>query len=184
MKNDKNLGAINVGAVIVVLAIIVIGVVFYLMQNNSGNTPETNPTPPPPPASMTSAEAPMSAQNNSGQSGKVTLTEVNGQTKVVIEVASGPRGTQQPAYMNLGDCSALGSLKYNLNPVVDGRSETTLQPALHFIHGLGQLTVNVRSSSAPNASVISCGTITDALDRAMNGEINGSIRSEGTLEIQ
>jgi hypothetical protein len=182
--NEKQSGAASAGIIVAIVIVVVAGLAFFLTRNNNpADNGQNTTTPPPPPASMAPAEAPMTAQDSSGQSGKVTLTEVDGHAKVVIEIASAPKDVVQPASINLGTCAAPGSLKYNLNPVVNGRSETSLQPALHFIHGLGQLTVNVHKSES-NAAAVSCGEVSDALDAVMNGSVTGSIRSEGTVQIK
>lgn len=184
--NDNQAGISTYLAVLVVL--IIGAVVFFALQNNnSGQNNQQQQAQNQNQQSMAPAEAPMMAHNSSNQPGTVTLTEVDGSTVVVIDLTPGPKGVEQPAHINLGSCDQIGSLKYNLNPVVDGKSETTLQPALHFIHGLGQLTVNVRKSAAENMAIISCGPITQALDAVMNADsdaIRGDLQTEGTLNAE
>ena len=188
---NKNLGAANMVAVLVILVVIGAGLVFALTRNNepaaennqSAQNSQNNTNT----GAMDRVEVPLAAQNNSGQSGKVTLTDEGGKTKIVIEVASGPAGLAQPAHVHTGTCAkGLGAVKYPLNPVVNGRSETTITPSLHFLHGLGELGINVHKSESEVGTYVSCGDLLPAFNAAMGitgGSVQGAIQSEGTVQI-
>lgn len=186
---NKQSGTANLWAIVLVVALVVGGVAFTLMRNDTsmvgpGEKMESNQNMMNSGAMMGPVEVPLSAQNASGQTGKVTVLEENGQTKVVIEVSSGPKGLAQPAHIHAGDCTSLGSIKYNLNDVVDGKSETVLQPAMHFIHGLGNTAVNIHKSKSELGVSVSCGNLREAFDRANHGDVMQSgMRNEGNVAI-
>jgi hypothetical protein len=162
--------------VTIIVAIVVVGgAIFFMTGNKEANIPASNM-----PAgnmgqnpNMTDMKGPievvLNAQYGSGQTGKSILTEENGQTKVTIQVTPGPKGLAQPAHIHLGDCTQIpGSIKYNLNDVVDGVSETMLQPPLHFIHGLGTTLINIHKSKAEYGVYSACGDLTPAFNAAMH----------------
>jgi hypothetical protein len=157
--------------IVIVASVVVLGGVIFAMTSNDKSVPAQNANPNGTQgmgSMMGPVELTLNAQNNSKQNGKVTLLDQDGQTKVVIEVAPGPKGVQQPAHIHAGDCSSLGAVKYNLNPVVDGKSETILQPALHFIHGLGQTAINIHKSTSQPDVYAACGNLTEAFNKVMH----------------
>jgi hypothetical protein len=70
--------------------------------------------------------------NNSGESGTVTLTRLGEkQTKVVLEVQGEPAGVSQPVHIHKGSCAKLDPKPaYPLSPVMNGKSETTVNASL------------------------------------------------------
>ena len=78
-----------------------------------------------PPRSETIA---LHAQHGSHEHGTATLTQHGADLVVVIAVAGFPAGgTPQAAHFHTGTCADLGKARpYDLNPVVNGRSTTTL----------------------------------------------------------
>jgi hypothetical protein len=168
--HNNNLGASSTGAILVIVLIIAAGVAFTLMRDDT-NPPSTNNTTSPNNNTnqmMGPVEVVLSEQNASKQTGRVTLTEVDGKSKVVIEITPGPKGVAQPAHIHSGTCAELGSVKYPLTDVVDGKSETTLTPSLHFLHGLGQLSINVHKSTTEAGVYVACGGLTEAFNAAMH----------------
>ena len=101
----------------------------------------------------------MKVQNNSGQAGTATLTDMgNGTTKVVVETAGAPAGPQ-PIHIHEGTCAALNpSVKYALTNMVNGKSETTVNVALSAILASPH-SVNVHKSQQEAAVYVSCGEI-------------------------
>jgi len=75
----------------------------------------------------------LEAVNNSGVSGKATLTPVDNNTKVVINLTGAPEGIAQPAHIHQGTCENLGGPKYPLEAVKNGESETTVDVKLNDI---------------------------------------------------
>lgn len=152
-------------SILVIILIIVGGVV--LAMNKKDSAENVNESQNPANTKAKPVVMTINAQNNSGQTGTVTLSDVeNGGTKVVIEVPSAGAGVSQPAHIHVGNCDALGAIRYELNYVVEGRSETILPPALHFIHGLGQSAINIHKSTAEYAKYAACGDLTAALNAA------------------
>jgi hypothetical protein len=50
----------------------------------------------------------MNAQNNSGQSGTATLTDLGGTTRVVILIRQSEFGEKQPVHLHNGRCGEIG----------------------------------------------------------------------------
>jgi len=93
----------------------------------------------------------FSAQNNSGLSGTATLSGGDGKVKVTLKLTSSLLGllsTAQPAHIHLGSCPNVGAVKYPLNSVVNGKSETTLNVSLAQLKTELPLAINVHKSAA------------------------------------
>lgn len=107
----------------------------------------------------TTVTAQLIEQNNSGEYGNATLTEVNGKTVVHVEVKNAPRGVSQPAHLHTGSCIDLGDVKYPLTNLVNGVSETTIDMPLKAILSAGPLALNVHKSVAQVKQYVSCGNV-------------------------
>lgn len=70
----------------------------------------------------------MHAQNGSRQSGTATITKVGSdKIRITISLKNEPAGASEPAHIHPGSCAALNPVpKVALNPVVDGKSVTTI----------------------------------------------------------
>jgi len=104
----------------------------------------------------------LGAENNSGISGKATLEEENGKVKVKLELTSGILGVltpAEPAHIHVGVCPGVGAVKYPLNSVVSGRSETTINASLADLKAQLPLAINVHKSAAELGIYVSCGAI-------------------------
>lgn len=151
---NKNL---LIGLVVVVL---LVGGYFVL---RGGETPTPTPTPlpveeaeTPSPASITLE---LGEQNESGESGMATLTEVDGQLQVVLSMTGFPEDTPQPAHIHEGSCPDVGPVTYPLTNVLNGDSETMLEVTLAQLASEMPLAINVHKSG-PEASVyVSCGDL-------------------------
>jgi hypothetical protein len=99
------------------------------------------------------------AQNNSGQSGTATLTDLgDGTTKVVLSLTDlGP--AQQPVHIHEGTCTTLNPTpKYPLTSLVNGKSETVVPVALSQL--LAQpFAINAHKSAQEVAVYTACGNI-------------------------
>lgn len=98
------------------------------------------------------------ALNNSGESGKATLTAQDGKTKVVIDLTGAPEGVAQPAHVHHGTCENLGGPAYPLEAVKNGKSETTIEAKLSDLT-TGDFAINVHKSEKEIANYVSCGDI-------------------------
>ncbi|TSD06319.1 MAG: hypothetical protein Greene07147_178 [Parcubacteria group bacterium Greene0714_7] len=101
----------------------------------------------------------LNAQNGSNQSGKATLLDVQGKTKVTIAVASGTTSGPQPAHIHIGACPNPDAVKYPLTKVVNGTSETILNVSLSQLASELPLAVNIHKSAAEAKTYTSCGDI-------------------------
>lgn len=103
----------------------------------------------------------FAAQNNSGLSGTATLEERDGKVKVELEVKAtagilGAVLAAEPAHIHLGACPNVGAVKYPLSPVVNGKSETTLNISLADLRANLPLAINVHKSVAEIGVYIAC----------------------------
>jgi hypothetical protein len=95
------------------------------------------------------------ADNNSGESGIAQISEAAGKIKVEIKLMGAPTSSQ-PAHIHSGNRPNLGAVKYPLNDVVNGLSETTLNLTLDKLLSERPLGINIHKSAAEiNISVAS-----------------------------
>ena len=101
----------------------------------------------------------LGAQNNSGQNGTATLTDMHdGTTKVTVNI-SGGSATAQPAHIHAGSCANLDPKpKWPLSSVINGMSETMVPASLAEIAN-GTNAINVHKSGAEASIYVSCGDI-------------------------
>src|SRR3989344_3197707 len=103
----------------------------------------------------------LAAQNDSTQTGTATLIDQNNnKTKVVIEINNWKPGVAEPAHIHLGACPTPGAVKYPLNNVVNGRSESMVDKTLAELLKELPLAVNVHKSAAEASVYVACGDIT------------------------
>jgi hypothetical protein len=102
---------------------------------------------------------PMRAQNGSGQDGYVTLTAAGQDTLVQVQVAPGGAGVPQPIHFHDGSCANLNPVpKINLNPVMNGASETMVNTPLAELAN-GRNALNIHRSPQEPAVYTSCGDV-------------------------
>jgi hypothetical protein len=107
-----------------------------------------------------SATAKLSAQNNSGETGTATLTKAgDNQTKVVLEVKGAPAGASQPVHIHKGTCDKLDPKPaYPLSPLVNGKSESTVNASLDSLEK-GGYAINGHKSAQEVSTYVFCGSI-------------------------
>jgi hypothetical protein len=107
-----------------------------------------------------SATAKLEPQNSSGESGTAKLTKAGAnQTKVVLEVKGAPSGASQPVHIHKGTCAKLDPKPaYPLSPVVNGKSETTVNASLDSLEK-GGYAINGHKSAQDVATYVFCGDI-------------------------
>lgn len=107
-----------------------------------------------------STTAKLDAQNNSGETGMATLTKAGDkQTKVVLDVKGAPAGASQPVHIHKGTCDKLDPKPaYPLSPVVNGKSETTVNASLDSLEK-GGYAINGHKSAQEVATYVFCGNI-------------------------
>jgi len=100
----------------------------------------------------------LSAQNDSGESGTVTIIKDNGEIKVAVSLSGAP-SSAQPAHIHIGSCADLGGVKYPLSNVLNGSSETIIDVSLGQLLSELPLAVNVHKSPEEVAVYVACGDI-------------------------
>jgi hypothetical protein len=102
---------------------------------------------------------PLVAQNDSGQDGEATLSEVDSETtRVVLEVEN-PSVEPQPAHIHRGSCENLDPQPaYGLENVVDGKSTTEVNVAIEDLVDKG-FAINVHKSADEAQVYVACGDI-------------------------
>ena len=122
----------------------------------------------------------LNAQNNSGESGTATLTDLgNGQTKVVLDLGAG-LADPQPAHIHPGTCANLNPKpEYPLTNVVNGKSETIVKVSLADLTKEAYA-INVHKSAAEVAVYTACG---DIKAMAMPGGTSGGAMNTTTVTL-
>src|SRR5262245_2611228 len=107
-----------------------------------------------------SATTQLKAQNNSKESGTATLTKAGDKkTKVVLNVEGTPAGVNQPVHIHKGTCANLDPKPaYPLSPVVNGKSETTVNASLEDLQK-GGYAINGHKSAKEATTYVFCGDI-------------------------
>lgn len=105
----------------------------------------------------------VSAQNNSGQAGTMTITRDDaGMAVVTLSLTGGEFEMPQPAHIHTGRCPQPGGVVYPLENVTGGSSVTTLDVSYEdLITTLkaNQHAVNVHKSAAESKSYTACGDL-------------------------
>jgi hypothetical protein len=101
----------------------------------------------------------LAAQNDSGQDGEASLSEVDSDTTRVEVEMGNPPGNPQPAHIHRGSCENLDpNPAYPLENVVDGKSTTEVDVAVEDLVGKG-FAVNVHKSADEAQVYVACGDI-------------------------
>ncbi len=126
----------------------------------------------------------LSAQNDSAQSGTATLIDQNNnKTKVVIITTGWTAGIIEPAHIHTGACPTPETVRYPLNNVVNGRSESMIdQPLSELLKEL-PLAINVHKSVTESGVFVACGDITGdpaVLEKLKTKSSSGNESATGT----
>ncbi len=98
-------------------------------------------------------------ESESGQSGVAIIEDIDGMAFVRIEIVPGDEGILQPAHIHFDNCENIGGVKYPLNSVVDGMSETQLDVSVDQILSERPLSINVHRSIEEAQIYVACGDI-------------------------
>ncbi len=101
----------------------------------------------------------LGQQNSSNETGIATVEGIGGKTKITIVVTEFPRDVEQPIHIHLGDCSALKEIKYSLNNIVQGKSETVIDIDINDFIAEFPLIINIHKSSEEENLNVSCGDL-------------------------
>lgn len=155
---------------LIVGGIIIVGAIYFLMMERPASDDATLDNTMPTDGSgamedevsegdmMTEAAVLLSEQNESGETGMVTMTEENGQITVSISMSGAPE-TAQPAHIHTGSCPTPGGIVYPLTDVVNGMSETVIDATMEDLRGQLPLAVNIHQSAAEIQEYVACGDV-------------------------
>ena len=102
----------------------------------------------------------LSEQNNSGERGTAYITPMSETTaKVIVEATGVPTGVDQPMHIHTGSCPTPGAVKYPLNSLVNGKSETVLQVSVEQLVAELPLALNLHKSSGEASVYVACGNL-------------------------
>jgi hypothetical protein len=100
----------------------------------------------------------LSQQNDSGQTGTVTLTPTGvAETTVTMEL-SNPPDVPQPVHIHEGSCAELGAVAFPLDNLEGGTSETVVEVSLDELQS-GDFAVNAHESEETIDNYVACGDI-------------------------
>lgn len=101
----------------------------------------------------------LAAQNNSGQTGTATLTDMgNGTTQVVLNLTD-MGATPQPVHIHMGTCASLNPQPaFPLTNMVNGKSETMVKAPLSQIVAQPHA-INAHKSAQEVSVYTACGNI-------------------------
>ena len=102
----------------------------------------------------------LNPQNNSGESGTATLSDVGGgKTKIVLAVSGQPANVGQPVHVHKGNCAQLDPAPaYGLTTLTDGKSETVIDVPISTLQK-EQFAVNGHKSATEASTYVFCGNI-------------------------
>jgi hypothetical protein len=115
-----------------------------------------------PPGGIAPVTFALVEENDSGQNGTVTLTDLgNGKTMVEVVVTGEPDGASQPLHVHEGQCGpTLARLAYNLNNLEAGKSSTTIDASLDMLISEGfRFAVNSHKSQKEYNIYVLCGNV-------------------------
>ena len=101
----------------------------------------------------------LGALHGSREQGTAVLSEVNGKTRVVVSASGAPAGASQPMHIHVGSCPTPGAVKYPLNNLVNGTSETMVDVSLEKLLSEGPLAINAHASVTELKTYVMCGDL-------------------------
>jgi len=154
--------------VIVIAALAVLALLYFKGENQTATintTGSPTPTATTPRATlsptMTTSPTPgpevfeLNAVASSSEKGKVTLTPTLA-GKVQVSIKLDKDASVQSAHIRSGTCKNLGAVKYSLNSLVNGKSETTLNTSLAQLILQIPLALDVHKSASQTSTVAAC----------------------------
>lgn len=131
----------------------------------------------------------LEEQNNSGQSGKVVITEVDGKAKVIVNLTGKPSSVDQPSHIHLSSCATIGAVKYPLTNVSKGASQTMLPVSIDELLAGLPLSLNVHKSQAEIGVYVACGDISTSTvkdNKGNNGTTTAttSVKANASVKVK
>ena len=146
-----------------VIAFVIFGLlyIFFFAKNNNyqSNYYQRPPQQTHSTLANRSATIPLKEENNSGESGSVTFKQDNGVFTINISLTSKTAIVSQPASLQVGKCLDIGKVKFTLNPIVNGKSTTSLQMSFDQLKKMEPLMITVHKSENEKTKYTACGEI-------------------------
>lgn len=101
----------------------------------------------------------LAEQNDSGEYGTATLTEMDGMVQVVLSLIGAPQDVTQPAHIHVNSCAEIGGVAYPLEFPVNGTSETMLEVSMEDLRSAMPLSINVHKSVEEASVYVACGDL-------------------------
>jgi len=139
-----------------IAAIIVVVLILWVLSGTKKPAPTA---PQVTPQAPTPVAVSLNELNKSGQSGTAMIKEVEGKAEVVVTLNGQPKDTEEPAHIHLGSCAKPGDVKFPLNPVKNGSSDTVLDVPMSEIMNNLPLAINVHKSEKELNVYVACGDI-------------------------
>jgi hypothetical protein len=112
-------------------------------------------------AAPTTITVKMVPQNDSGESGTATLTEVADGVRVAVKLDGAPKDVPQPTHIHVGNCGHINKApEYPLANTVNGEGVATVKGVTLADLLKGTYAINVHKSGTEIATYVSCGNIT------------------------
>lgn len=110
-------------------------------------------------ATMRQVIVPLSAVNNSGESGTAIIKDNGTTVTVEVSLTKAPANSQQPIHIHKGSCPGVGVVVYPLAPLMNGKSVTTIHVTYDELLKQLPLALNVHQSQSAIQSYVACGDI-------------------------
>jgi len=102
----------------------------------------------------------MIAQNDSGENGSATLTQVADGVRVEVKLDGAPADTPQPTHIHIGNCGHINKApEYPLSNTVNGAGVATVRGVTMAELLKGTYAINVHKSTSDLGTYVSCGNI-------------------------
>ena len=112
-------------------------------------------------ATPTTLTVKMVPQNDSGERGTETLTEVADGVRVAVKLDGAPKDVPQPTHIHVGNCGHINKApEYPLANTVNGEGVATVKGVTLADLLKGTYAINVHKSGTEIATYVSCGNIT------------------------
>ena len=101
----------------------------------------------------------LSEQSKSGMTGTVTFVDEGGKTRISIKLLGKGITGPLPAHVHLGSCPNVGMIKYPLNDVKNGSSDTLINSRMIDLFGSNPMAVNIHKSIQEATIYTACGDL-------------------------
>ncbi len=126
----------------------------------------------------------LKEQNQSGQSGHVVITEVNGKAKVIVTLTGKPSTVLQPSHIHLNSCANIGGVKYPLTAVNKGAAQTIIDVSLDSLLKSLPLSLNIHKSEAQAGIYVACGDFPATTTLKLKDTATTSVKTNATSTIK